>query len=393
MNKLSIVYGRILMMESSFFEDYTIGMEKWITKELEKVYAGYLSDRRLQRYINRQIHHMSNKNVNYHNLRSNVEMRENFFELYSSLLDTLYKGCDMDIRLSVHKWELGNHILGYIHLRNIHFQDEILNNADWTLVGNMTKFILYNSESKEIIHEEEMKQNFMYKVWGAKKGKRYAIPFTKTIPQQIIKIAMYDPEIMLKTHHLYLEMKTFLNLTVEQQSRVKEFVNNRKNEHIKIFSKTKDGVYPLITKDVMGLINEMIYPELDISKRINKILKECEDLFEYVQNLVENKGSGNVEQDSQKFLGSIVGVISFFLNSCDNIRNLKTHPFELRQELLQVSSYIWKFLKLDIVRHFTKSHIRFYKVVEEKRKELRRDVTRWKEEGEDVDWFLELLLE
>jgi hypothetical protein len=408
MNILSRVYSRIIISEYLIISQGTKEMEEMISKELEKIYHGYQTNINLNNYINRQINifisflteHQRRGAISRSitgrqipseiRLRSSKENREKFIELYKTLYNILYSisysvnFCDSDFE---------DLILGYIHLSKINFQDEILKNLNYTLQGSISRFYLYNNESKEEIFNQENSSK-IYKIKGIRRGRKedkYAIPFKKTSPFDMIKIAMYDYEVMNKTHHLYLDTSIFLRFTKEQQNTISNYVEKRKKEHVQIFGKSTDGVYPLISKDVVKLINQMIYPELDVSKRIKKIVERCQnELFEF-ENKIENEGSGDLKNDSLNFTKSIVLLISSFLNACDQIRDLKYNPCEWKQEVLQVLSYIWKLLNLDVVRYFTKSNKKFNDAVEKKREELRLDVWRWKEEGENIDWFLEIL--
>lgn len=370
-----------------------------IYKSLEEIYHGYQNDKNLKNYINKKI--ITNMSQGYINgpertvyseinLRSSKENRKKFVDLYKTLYNTLFSlssevCCDSDFE---------DLILGYIHLNNINFRDDILTNLDFTLQGNISRFYLYNNESKETIFNQENSYK-IFKIGGLNKGKKsekYAIPFKKTSPFDMIKIAVYDSDVMLKTHHLYLTNDVFLKLTKDQQDAVKKFVDERKREHIQIFGESKDGVFPLITKDVVGLINEMIYPELDIDKQFKKIIQNCKDEFSDFEDILEKYGSGYIQKDSDDFKCLIVYKIKYFLDSIDKVKKISLGTRNIRQELLQINSYIWNLLRLDVVKCFTKSHQKFNDTVEAKREELKREVSIWKkEEGVDVDWFLDLL--
>lgn len=200
-------------------------------------------------------------------------------------------------------------------------------------------------------------------------GYNYCLQFDKLKPSQLIAYASNELDILQDTIHLY-NYKYFNTFTKRQQTIVSEFLEREKKKNIDLFQKSKDGVYPLITTDIVNIINTYLYPEIDEDIVVKKILIDCEQKY---YSMI-NKKLTSIE---------INKYIKYCLDATDNLGWFSNK----KQEKMRVISYLYLFLNTDQGSAFLDKYPSFNQTVENRRKELILQVR----DIEDNKWFIDIL--
>lgn len=396
MDILTRVYSRIIQSESDTYPRVSKQNEEYINSQLWMIYDTYQTYPKLKVYIRRLIN-FELFGGKFYPLRDEPEMRHEFYNLIGDLHDYLHPHIDEedwsdseDERCHAERnWEsLGDYILGYILLRDIHFTDDCLSDYNYTLIGRINEWRLADHYHQQI-YTYKSKRKIK---WG-RKTVIYEIPFRKTNPDFLLQFAKYDENLMIKSHHLYLEDKIYKNLSKSDKGFVKDFVEKRKLEHIQIFQESKDGVFPFFPKDMVHLINEMIYPELDQTKIVSKIVNECEEKYWKFICDVENDKSKSIQEEYNNFRADIIFLVNYLLDSLEEVKGKWIYgEDEFRQEIMKILSLFFSLEEFKVVKYFNKVDTLFQKKFQS-RQDVIKQALNWKKRGEDVDWFIKILTE
>lgn len=373
------IYLRNEELDSQFtYEDILL-----LENELIEIYNKVIEDVDLENYVHKQIlQYTCNGYYKQYNLRSN---KDNYNKLIK-LSNNIYK---------ILKNENINHdlikeILGYIHLKNSKFYNEKLTDLNYELAGSINNINCLsidenNFNPKEFDIADSTSINFSVNRNGSNFS--YCLYFYKIDPLDYLCYSMIDDNYMYNTINNYTPHNIYLNLKIEEQNAIKNFINTQK-----LYENYTDCFQSLIPKDIVNIIDHFNYPQLDSKTLINNILDEIEEEYNTFINKIN---TDKVEVKDQmilyhKYKSQILDTLVKFIKYIPVIKNLdKNNNF--KKEIMKAVSFIFMLLKSNIGKMITESHERFMQVIRKKKIEFLKQAQIWADEGEDVDSFVEII--
>lgn len=228
---------------------------------------------------------------------------------------------------------------------------------------------LYTSQRKEFESTEETN----YKSYTNRDNsyQYHSIEFKKMDPLKLIRFALNNKDVLRDTLDLY-DYEVAKKLTQKQKNTLQGFIQEQKERNHKLFQSSKDGVYPLINKDIVNIINEYMYYELDEEKLVEQIIKSSEEHYNYLNSLTildEN---------------TVIKSIKQLLHNHTVIRQ----KYNNSQAEMKSISYIYLFInETDVGKDLIKNNPQFGTITENKRKELIEQAKRTK----NSEWFIKIL--
>lgn len=384
-------YARIILLK--FYEDdeklkLNPKNKILIEKELHRIYLEY--EKNFKSYIDKSIlSHLQYTTSKVHKTRHEDKRKYEFQKILTPIAKLL--------NTKEYYTKLFEIILGYIHLQNLDFNDDILLDYNFTINASITEMSLVTPQSEHFVKHFEQYHQLRYITKTKKKSRgyreeMYAIAFRPTDPLVLFRYAINDEDFLLKTHQIFTQDKVYFRLSIHDQRRLKSFLDKKREETVQIFHASKDGVLPLIPKDVVSYVmNDYLFRNLDIRVLAREMVEQSDKMIQEFLEKSKNLVFNHLDDfnDDHKLL--FVLLIKDLLDLQKRMHLLNHVQIKnIYQEKFKVAANIFKVIDSHFGKTFCEKYPKFGLSVKDKRRDLISEAKSLHEKGnEDVEWFLE----